>query len=50
MVTLFLQRFFNGMSAGEALLQTRLDLLGRLNPLSLAYALYAFSGLEIVQT
>jgi hypothetical protein len=48
--TLFLRRFLNGMQAGEALLEARLDMLQRLNPLGIAYALYAFSELEIVQT
>jgi hypothetical protein len=48
--TLFLERLFKGVPAGQALLETRLEMLGRLNPLGIAYALYAFSGLTIVQT
>jgi hypothetical protein len=47
---LFLARFLNGKSAGEALLEIRMEMLSRLNPLGLAYTLYAFNELSVVQS
>ena len=45
----FLTRFLDGESAGKALLDIRLDLLARGNPMGLAYTLYAVAELKIVQ-
>lgn len=53
--SLFLRRFLAGKgtagngTAGIAMLESRLEMLGRLNPLGLAYTLYGFSNLAITQ-
>jgi hypothetical protein len=48
--TLFMGHFFGGKQAGAAMLQARLEMLGRLNPMGIAYTLYAFHNLTIAQT
>ena len=45
----FLARFLDGNEAGAALLDTRLDLLARGNPLGLVYTLYAAAELTLTQ-
>jgi len=45
----FFERMLDGAAAGQALLDTRLEFLRQRNPLGLAYTLYAFSGLMLVQ-
>ncbi len=52
MARLFLKRFLGGGEAGKAgkaLLESRLDLLARGNPLGLVYTLYAIAELALVQ-
>ncbi|WP_298240583.1 CHAT domain-containing protein [uncultured Bradyrhizobium sp.] len=48
--SLFLRRFLTGKTAGAAMLESRLEMLGRLNPLGIAYTLYGFNNLSITQT
>lgn len=49
MATQFLTRFLDGDEAGKAILESRLDLLARGNPLGLVYTLYAAAELALVQ-
>jgi hypothetical protein len=46
---LFLRRFLAGKAAGLAMLESRLEMLGRLNPLGIAYTVYGFNNLKITQ-
>ncbi len=48
---LFLRRFLAGdnKGAGAAMLESRLEMLGRLNPLGIAYTLYGFNNLNVTQ-
>jgi len=48
MACLFLERFLNGESAGQALLYARRALLAKKNPLGLIYTLYSSGDLKFI--